>query len=250
MQSGLTGAAQAKAAWQLIQTPLAMISCPSRRQLKLYPTWMTSGSNFCDPNFAAASAPSPVLVNKTDYAGNAGDSWGEPGDANPPFSWSSAGYNSDAGPGTYAAGTNATGLAKWKQFSTPGNIAYQTGVIYEASTVKMANITDGPSNTYLIGEKHLMVGNYENGAEAGDNENAMMGFNEDICRWSGPNVGSPHQDAPGDQDENNFGSAHSSGFGMSFCDGRVQVISFSIDTTVHGQLANRCDGHAIDASKY
>ena len=138
----------------------------------------------------------------------------------------------------------------WKHFSTPGDKAYQSGVIYEASTVRMANITDGPSNTYLIGEKHLIVDNYENGADNGDNENAMMGFNEDICRWSGPSIGSPHQDAPSDQDENNFGSAHPSGFGMAFCDGRVQVISFSIDLTVHGQLANRTDGHAIDATKY
>jgi prepilin-type N-terminal cleavage/methylation domain-containing protein len=250
MQSGTTGAARATAAWTLIQTPLAMINCPSRRQLKLSPTWMTSASNYCTLNFAGSAPPSPILVNKTDYAGNAGDSWGEPRDAVPTWSGTSAGYNSDAGPGTYADGTNAAGIAKWKQFSTPGNIAYQSGVIYEASTVRMANITDGPSNTYLIGEKHLMTDNYDNGADAGDNENAMMGFNEDICRWAGPSIGSSHQDAPNDQDENVFGSAHSSGFGMTFCDGRVQVISFSIDLTVDGQLANRCDGHAIDASKY
>ena len=114
----------------------------------------------------------------------------------------------------------------------------------------MANITDGPSNTYLIGEKHLIVDNYDNGADEGDNENAMMGFNEDICRWAGPSIGSPHQDAPSDQDPNNFGSAHASGFGMSFCDGRVQVISFAIDTTVHGLLANRSDGKILDSSKY
>jgi prepilin-type N-terminal cleavage/methylation domain-containing protein len=251
MQSGTTGAARATAAWTMIQTPLAIINCPSRRPLRLYPTWMTSASNFCTPVFASLSIPAgapPILVNKTDYAGNAGDAWGEPGDVG--FSGTSSGYNGDAGPGTYAAGTNPAGIAKWKRFSTPGDIAYQTGVIYEASTVKIANITDGPSNTYLIGEKHLMVDNYNNGADEGDNETAMIGFNEDICRWAGPNIGSPHQDAPNDQDANNFGSAHSSGFGMTFCDGRVQVISFSIDPTVHGQLANRCDGHAIDSTKY
>jgi prepilin-type N-terminal cleavage/methylation domain-containing protein len=251
MQLGTTGGARATAAWAMIQSPLAIINCPSRRPLRLYPTWMTSASNFCTPIFAALSLPAgapPILVNKTDYAGNAGDSWGEPGDVG--FTGSSASYNADAGPGTYAAGTNPAGIAKWKRFSTPGDIAYQTGVIYEASTVKIANITDGPSNTYLIGEKHLMVDNYNNGADEGDNETAMIGFNEDICRWAGPNIGSPHQDAPGDQDPNNFGSAHFSGFGMTFCDGRVRVVSFSIDLTVHGLLANRCDGHAIDATKY
>ena len=80
-----------------------MINCPSRRPLKLYPTWMTSASNFCTPVFAGVSTPLALLVNKTDYAGNAGDAWGEPGDV--PWSGSSAGYNADAGPGTYAAGT-------------------------------------------------------------------------------------------------------------------------------------------------
>jgi prepilin-type N-terminal cleavage/methylation domain-containing protein len=250
-QLGTTGVARANAAWTMIQTPLAIINCPTRRPLKLYPTWFTSASYFCTPAFASVSVPPgapPILVSKTDYAGNAGDSWAEPHDVG--FSGTSAGYNGDAGPGTYAAGTNPDGIAKWKRFSTPGDIAYQTGVIYEASTVKIANITDGPSNTYLIGEKHLMVDNYENGADEGDNENAMMGFNEDICRWAGPNIGSPHQDAPGVLDPNNFGSAHPNGFGMTFCDGRVQVISFSIDLNIHHLLANRADGQAIDATKY
>ncbi len=248
MQSGLTGAARAAAAWALIQTPLAMLNCPSRRQLKLYPTWMTSASNFCSPNLAGGSTPTPLLVNKTDYGCNAGDVVNEPGGVG--FTGSSAGYNSDAGPGTYADGVSAAGLAKWKKFSTPSDPAYESGVIYEASAIKIAHITDGPSNTYLIGEKHLIVDNYDNGADNGDNENAMMGFNEDIGRWSGPSVGSPHQDAPNDQDENNFGSAHPSGFGMSFCDGHIQVISYSIDLKVHGLLANRRDGQPLDTSKY
>lgn len=254
MQSGTTGAARAAAAWTMIQTPLATINCPTRRPLKQYPTWMTSGSNFCSPVFAGGTTPSPFLVQKTDYAGNAGDNVAEPG-----LVWSggtSAGYNGDAGPGTYAAGTDPiNGIPLWKRFSTPRKTPsdpdlYQTGVIYEASTITKAHITDGASNTYLIGEKHLIVDNYENGYDEGDNENAMIGFNEDICRWGGPNVGNPHQDAWGDQDPNNFGSAHSSGFGMTFCDGRVQVISYFIDLTVHGQLANRGDGKVLDSSKY
>jgi prepilin-type N-terminal cleavage/methylation domain-containing protein len=251
LQRGLTGMGRANAAWKMIQTPLTTINCPTRRALTLYPTWMKSASYFCTPVFASVSVPSgtpPILVSKTDYAGNAGDSWAEPGDV-----WSggtSAGYNGDAGPPTYADGTSAAGIKKWLQFSTPGSFARQTGVIYEASTVRIVDITDGPSKTYLIGEKHLIVDNYTNGADEGDNESAMMGFNEDICRWAGPNIGSPHQDMRNDQDPNNFGSAHTSGFGMTFCDGRVQVISFFIDVNIHHLLANRADGQAIDATKY
>jgi prepilin-type processing-associated H-X9-DG protein len=46
-----------------------------------------------------------------------------------------------------------------------------------------------------------------------------------------------------------FGSAHAAGFNMAMCDGSVRTISYSIDLTTHGYLANRQDGHPIDGSK-
>ena len=49
----------------------------------------------------------------------------------------------------------------------------------------LADVTkNGTSNTYLLGEKYLDPDNYANGQDMGDNENALMGDNEDICRWS------------------------------------------------------------------
>ena len=35
-----------------------------------------------------------------------------------------------------------------------------TGVVYQRSTVRLAEITDGTSNTLMVGEKHVSVQNY------------------------------------------------------------------------------------------
>jgi hypothetical protein len=37
---------------------------------------------------------------------------------------------------------------------------------------------------------------------------------------------------------------------MAFCDGSVQMMSYTIDPTVHDYLGNRADGQAIDGKKF
>ena len=123
-------------------------------------------------------------------------------------------------------------------------------MIYAGSQLSLASVTDGASNTYLLGEKYIDPDDYTNGNDLGDNENAYMGDNEDISRWANPGYSVPMQDTPGNAVRYDFGSAHANGFGMAFCDGSVHVISFFIDMTTHTHLANRHDGFAIDASKY
>ena len=56
-----------------------------------------------------------------------------------------------------------------------------TGIVYVGSLIKMADVTDGTSNTYLLGEKYLCPDYYADGIDDGDNEDALMGDDTDIC---------------------------------------------------------------------
>jgi prepilin-type processing-associated H-X9-DG protein len=128
-----------------------------------------------------------------------------------------------------------------------------TGVVYCGSMTKMADISDGSSNTYLAGEKYLDPDYYFTGQDGSDNESALSGDNPDITRWGDRSFGQPPmQDTPGVTGAYGgiFGSAHANGFQMAFCDGSVQMMSYSIDLETHARLANRKDGLPIDAKKF
>jgi hypothetical protein len=55
----------------------------------------------------------------------------------------------------------------------------------------------------------------------------------------------PEQDQPGKINMRVFGSAHSSTWNVVLCDGSVHSVSYTIDPTMHGRLANRRDGDVI-----
>ncbi len=232
LQTATTGTKAANAQ-TMLSAPLAALICPTRRPLATYPTWETTGSSFSS-DCALSSTGAPANVAKTDYGANGGDTYIDP-----------SAFGGPQGPSSYANGTSASALTTWQSI---GNTA--TGVIYAGSQISTGGITDGASNTYLLGEKSLCPDNYLTGGQNDDNENAYMGDNEDICRWGGPSIAPPSQDTPGQVVAYNYGSAHPSGFGVALCDGSVRVISFYIDLTTHGRLANRHDGQPVDASKF
>ena len=57
-----------------------------------------------------------------------------------------------------------------------------TGICYLRSQVKTANVTDGLSNTYLIGERNIDADNYFTGLDDGDDQSMYTGFNDDNHR--------------------------------------------------------------------
>jgi prepilin-type N-terminal cleavage/methylation domain-containing protein/prepilin-type processing-associated H-X9-DG protein len=136
---------------------------------------------------------------------------------------------------------------------SPESANTNTGIFYHKSTTRVAEITDGLSNTYLVGEKAISPDYYETGESGGDDDTLYIGANCDVLRSTYPGTAdapkSPLQDQPGVEDPWRFGSAHAGGLNMSFCDGSVRSITYLIDLETHRCLGNRADGSAIDGSK-
>jgi hypothetical protein len=114
-----------------------------------------------------------------------------------------------------------------------------TGVCFQRSEINLKQVTDGSSQTYIIGEKYLDPQNYETGADPGDNENWGTGFNNDVNRCGSRQ---PLQDQMGFADSFRFGGVHVGGWFAVFCDGHVESISYDIDLNVHKMNSNRADG--------
>lgn len=114
------------------------------------------------------------------------------------------------------------------------------GISFERSEVGIKHISDGTSNTYLVGEKYLASNQYETGTDEADNETWCSGFNDDNHRVT---FNVPRQDAVGVADSAKlFDSPHAGGVLMSRCDGSVGLISFDVDRKVFQAGGNRADG--------
>jgi prepilin-type N-terminal cleavage/methylation domain-containing protein/prepilin-type processing-associated H-X9-DG protein len=250
MGAGLPTADKYLANGHRIQVPLNVLYCPTRRAPIAYPSYWSASGGLLNATFTDAAT-----VGRNDYAANGGDSYTSPGIPYDPL-WQSAWGASQAGPASISEVESSPDNLTANARKTFGNIASAaTGVMYCGSMIQMQDVTDGASNTYLIGEKYLDPDYYTNGWDAGDNEAALIGDNEDISRWtymtSYPSTYYlvPKQDTPGYYDRFSFGSAHSGGLHMAFCDGSVHLISYSIDQDVNRYLGNRRDDQPIDAKK-
>jgi len=242
LQSGLSFGSQQRlgAARAMLETPISIFNCPTRRPAGQYPTGThgTYGSMQVKPNFSA------LLTNvaRSDYASNGGSRHTHPNDG---------GFRGAWGPDSIEDGESDEGKAKWEAIARLSN-----GVFYGASEIRPSDIEDGLSHTYMFGEKTINPDWYETGNSPGDNEYMLMGDNGDITRWAGPKayrsqVDCPMwQDTPGVDPWYCFGSAHPSGVNMVFCDGSVHTIDYSINLIMHARLANRSDGGRVDPDDY
>ena len=105
----------------------------------------------------------------------------------------------------------------------------------------MAQITDGASQTYLIGEKYLDTRHYETGLIEADRGHIFIGFAPDTVRLTRP--GSPPQQDTDANDKLRFGSAHIDKCHFAFCDGSVRAIRYDIDSEAHRQNGCREDSN-------
>lgn len=130
---------------------------------------------------------------------------------------------------------------------------------YKGASVKLTNVPDGTSNTFLLGEKLVnrptMGGNP---SDFSDNESwAGPGYADaDIMRGAlatGSSFWPPSPDTndPTPADTGlyyRFGSAHTGGLNMLFGDGSVRFVRFTVTPTVFMQGCRREDGQTIDLS--
>lgn len=223
---------------QTIQTPLSMMNCPSRRPAVVYPIGYTVAPSYNGSGQHTPFGASPVnAVARGDYAACAGDEW------------IAGGYW--RGPSTLSEAATLTRNNTWllQVSESP------TGICYRRSAITLAQIADGLSNTYMLGEKYLDADAYTTGADGADNESMYAGFDNDNHRTTYYNpvdglTHTPIQDIPGYTAYDRFGSAHSIGLHMAFCDGSVRFINYTIDPLVHRYLGNREDGMVIDGKKF
>jgi prepilin-type N-terminal cleavage/methylation domain-containing protein len=109
----------------------------------------------------------------------------------------------------------------------------------------LVTITDGTSNTFLLGEKHVAKGQ-EGRENTGDHSIYNgVGYNSSqrVAGPSYPLAINPQYASGNFRDQ--FGSAHTEVVHFAFCDGSIKSIRTSIDTITLQRLAIRNDGLPI-----
>jgi len=207
---GADGSAKRKLLAQAVQIPISVFNCPTRRLAVAYPI----SRNYATKPFMSAFV---TLAGRTDYAANAGDQ-------------SRCEIAQWLDPTSLAQGDDPK--FKWPDVSD------HTGVCYLRSQIKLAQVRDGTSRTYLLGEKQLNSADYDSGWNHGDDWSMYTGYQDDICRCG---YSPPASDFTAINDTCRFGSSHPAGWSAAFCDGGVHWINFEIAPSVHRQLANRAD---------
>ncbi len=157
------GTPKCNANLQRASVPLGVLSCPTRRAAALYP-WVTA-ANAGDPGVGQFNAGMPTVVARSDYAANGGDTVNDPAVSG---QWSGG----PEGPRTPAEVVDpATGQMTSQARMVFTAIAQEgTGIVHCGSLIRLSDVTDGASNTYLAGEKYLDPDYYSNGLDPGDNE--------------------------------------------------------------------------------
>jgi prepilin-type N-terminal cleavage/methylation domain-containing protein/prepilin-type processing-associated H-X9-DG protein len=227
-----SGAAAGSLYSQRLSTPISLFVCPTRRACSPWPivdqySYMRTPKPFGDV----------TVVARADYAINGGTS----------------SIISLSGPADLQQGDDPS---YWENAPVPTKFS---GISHLRTSTSLKKIVDGASKTYLIGEKLLAADAYMTGTSPGDNESLYSGYCTDLHRFAGAieslSIGqSPFIPPLNDYatpdisfpESVRFGSAHSAGFTMAFCDGSVQFLSYDIDPEAHFRFGHRSDqGNSI-----
>jgi prepilin-type processing-associated H-X9-DG protein len=195
------------AATEVMQHAIRVFNCPTRRSCRAYPY------QDIHPPKNAYSVP---LVAKSDYAINGGD----------------IDCGNGQGPESLEEGDGPS--FPWPDF------AEANGISFLRSNVVAADVRDGMSATYCIGEKYRSQQSFDRG----DDQSMYAGYDYDATRWTTLGLVPLRDDQEWELDR--FGSAHAGVCNFVMCDGSVRPISYEIDAEVHRRLGNRKDGQPVD----
>jgi len=123
---------------------------------------------------------------------------------------------------------------------TAGDVCEGEGLFYHLSHIRFAEITDGLSNTLMVGERASRFGN---STWLG----VVPGADEAFARVLGvadhpPNAAGGHLD--------DFSSEHPAGTNILLGDGSVRLIAETIDLQVYRALATRAGGETVSADDF
>jgi prepilin-type N-terminal cleavage/methylation domain-containing protein len=111
--------------------------------------------------------------------------------------------------------------------------SYVTGIFYAGSKIRMADVLDGTTQVFMVGETRY--GGADWGASA----------KQDTCSYARNIAGAQDQinlfDIKGVHDTRGFSSHHVGGCHFTLADGSVHFLSENMDITVYRQLGRRDD---------
>lgn len=211
---------------QLLETPLSVLFCPTRRAASLSALnsiWFIIQPICCGQLDAIAS---------NDYAANGGDvrMWfpAYPGDFTQAQGWD------------------------WGE-----NYKSCSGIVFIHHQFRLREVSDGLSKTIMFGEKGCNPDSYHSGIDWGVDQGPYPGDERDPVRWCAwsvydplkgdpnPDYMVPTRDRAGTDPSWQWGSSHASTFNVVLCDGSVHALSYTISEVNMRRLCSRNDGTAL-----
>jgi hypothetical protein len=123
-----------------------------------------------------------------------------------------------------------------------------TGVVQQYLPTRIAENTDGLSNTLLLGDRRLNL-RFLGQIQTDDDTGYASGWDQDIMRRTDvPPL--PDYFAPTGNGDLRFGGSHTGVFCIALADGSVRSLSYSVDPTIFKNLGNKSDGQVVDLSSY
>jgi len=205
---------QMEQALHMAAIPIPWFNCPSARPNQLYPLKPYRA------NWQFRNTLQPDATPRPDYVANFGDTE----------------HRFLEGPPSIAAAAEGVGFDP--------NVV--TGLVFAGSAIRLQQIPDGMSKTYLVGEKALQAADWAGDVPAGQ---SAIGLHHLGQGWVTSAYWPPARDRPDFPEIFRYGSRHPGGFPVAMADGSVHVMDYDIDHVAHRANANRADGGSGTAAR-